>query len=640
MARWLSAEGIAATVCVATAYGEEVLPPMSQITVRTGRLDEEGMSALLQQEAPLLVIDATHPYATEVTKNIRAACKKAGIACLRLLRKESAFNEEDVRIFPDAEAAATWLEGQQGNILLTTGLKELSVFARAISEKSRLFARVLLQEGLFDVMEQYGLAKKQLLCMQGPFSAEMNVATLHMTKAAFLVTKESGKAGGFEEKVAAAKEAGAVCVVIGRPLEEDGYAMDQVQEKVRELWAPSKDITLAGIGMGSVEGMTVEVQEALKNADCIIGAARMLEATAPFQKPTACLYKAEEIAAFVEAHPQYRRIVIALSGDVGFYSGAKKLLQQFPDARVLCGISTVSYFAARLGLAWEEMALCSSHGRWQNLAGALRENKNVFVLASDENSIRGLAARVTSLGFGDVTMHVGMDFSYATEKIASAPAREWMNFSGEKGVYAVIFENENAKNKPAWAGIADDAFLRGQVPMTKEEVRVISLSKLQLTKEALLYDIGAGTGSVTVEAARLLSKGMVYAVEQKEEAAALIEENCRRFGCENVAVVRGKAPEALADLPAPTHAFIGGSGGNMKEILAALTEKNPAVRVVVNCIAMETQAAVLAAAAALDLEIKDLVQISTAKAKSVGAYHMLQAQNPVMIFTLQAKEER
>ena len=169
--------------------------------------------------------------------------------------------------------------------------------------------------------------------------------------------------------------------------------------------------------------------------------------------------------------------------------------------------------------------------------------------------------------------------------------------------------------------------------MTKCEVRSISLSKLRLTCDAVVWDVGAGTGSVSVEAALQAADGEVYAIEKKEEAVKLLKENKRKFGADNLTVVQGFAPEALLELPVPSHAFIGGSSGNLKEILEILLARNPGVRIVINAIALETVAEAVECLKTLPVCDTDIVSVSVGKAKEVGSYHMMMGQNPVYIIS-------
>jgi len=668
LTEFLTEQQIPAVVCVATDYGEALLTENEQIRVRTGRMDCGEMAALIREERPLAVIDATHPYADAVTENIRRACEQEKTDVYRLLRQESVSEQtEGMRFFENAAGAADWLCGKQGNILLTTGMKELSVFAERPELRDRLFVRTLPQAEVFAQIETYGLSGKQMICMQGPFSREMNAATLRMTDAKYLVTKESGRIGGFGEKAEAARECGAVCLVIRRPASEPGFSADEIRRIIIRLWREKsrknsevrgceaqetpheisadkrRRVTILGIGMGSDDNMTVEAVAACRESDCIIGANRMLETLRRFEKPMVSLYRSDEIASYMESHPEYRKFAVAFSGDIGFYSGARKLIEaltdsqndQHTDIRLLCGISSVVYFASRLRMAWEDMALVSSHGREQNLVSAVRQNRKIFTLASDAKSIRSIAEKLELFGLGDVKVYVGADLSYPTEHIYEGKAADFVCFD-RTGVFSAVICNEQAGRETVTHGIPDEVFVRGNVPMTKEEVRSISLSKLRLTRDAIVYDVGAGTGSVSVECARMADRGRVYAIEWKEDAWKLIAENRKQFAVPNLEIVAGRAPEKLNNLPAPTHAFIGGSGGSLKNILRTLVRKNPDVRIVINCITLETVSETMEAANELHMEIEDITSVSIAKSKPVGSYHMMTARNPVTIITLQA----
>ena len=184
-------------------------------------------------------------------------------------------------------------------------------------------------------------------------------------------------------------------------------------------------------------------------------------------------------------------------------------------------------------------------------------------------------------------------------------------------------------------GIPDEEFIRGDVPMTKSEVRTISMAKLDLPADAIVYDIGAGTGSVSVECALAAYDGQVYAIEKEADAAELIRQNKVKFGCENLQVIEGLAPDALEDLPIPTHAFIGGSSGNLQEILAVLLRKNPDVRIVVNAVTVETMTEAAECAKYFGFTEYETVSVNIARSRKLGRYHMMTAQNPVSVITLQ-----
>lgn len=178
----------------------------------------------------------------------------------------------------------------------------------------------------------------------------------------------------------------------------------------------------------------------------------------------------------------------------------------------------------------------------------------------------------------------------------------------------------------------DEEFIRAKVPMTKAEIRAIVLSKLELQKASVLYDIGAGTGSVSIEASFQIPDGVVYAVEQKGHAVELIQSNCEKFRTKNVSVIHGKAPEALIDLPKPTHAFIGGSSGTVKSVVELIREKNQEARFVVTAITMETLAQITGLVNQLKLDA-EFLSVQVSKTHKVGAYHMMKGENPIYIVT-------
>jgi len=183
-------------------------------------------------------------------------------------------------------------------------------------------------------------------------------------------------------------------------------------------------------------------------------------------------------------------------------------------------------------------------------------------------------------------------------------------------------------------GIPDELFLRGKVPMTKAEVRCVTLTKARLNDSHLIWDIGAGTGSISIEAALASVKGKVYAVEKEADAVSLIRKNSELFGAGNVAVIQGMAPEALSGLPAPDRVFIGGSGGNLREIMKPVFEKlSRGGRVVINAVVLETFMEAVEIMQEYGFTGVDITQVSVAKAVDLGRVHMFKSHNPVFIIS-------
>lgn len=183
-------------------------------------------------------------------------------------------------------------------------------------------------------------------------------------------------------------------------------------------------------------------------------------------------------------------------------------------------------------------------------------------------------------------------------------------------------------------GIADEAFIRGEIPMTKQEVRILTLTKARIQPEDCILDIGAGTGSLSVEAALLAPEGKVYAVERKKEGVDLIRKNAAKFQAANLTAVAGEAPDALKGMPWCDVILIGGSGRCLEGILTeADALLNPGGRLVVNCITIETLYETLQWMKPRENYASDVVQVQVTRLNQVGAYHMAQALNPIYIMT-------
>lgn len=634
LCRFLSEHQISVYACAATEYGGKALTETPYLHIHTGRLSREEMEAFFLKEAPNFVLDATHPYAAEVTDNIKSACEKTGFFYQRVLREQGRQAEKAVYV-ESTEAAAEFLNTTEGNVLLTTGSKELKKFLGVKDYKERLYARVLSLPSVMEECSAAGFEGKHLIGMQGPFSRELNEAMLRQFHCRYLVTKDSGKAGGFQEKIDAAFSCGAIPVIIGRPLKEEGLSLVECKKWLSQKFGFSlkPQITLLGIGMGSRDTLTIEGEKALEKAELLIGARRIADSVKMPHHTVIYEYDSEKILKCIEENSQYEHIVIALSGDVGFYSGAKKLLHNLgEDTRVICGISSVVYFMAKVGLSWDDAKIVSAHGRNCNLVSLICHSKKVFSILGTKDGISSLAGRLVSYGMGDVLLYVGENLSYENEKIFVKPAKELVSYEGDT-LCVVCAYNENASELMSTHGIKDECFIRGKAPMTKEEVRTVSLMKLGLSEDSVCYDVGAGTGSVSVEMALRAHQGKVYAIEKKEDALALILENKKKFAADNLEIVGGCAPEAMEELPVPTHAFIGGSSGNLKEIIRLLLNKNPEVKIVINCITLETVGEAMEAIREFDFQEKDIVQMSVSRSKEVGRYHMMMGENPIYIFT-------
>ena len=645
LASRLAGSQVAADVFVATEYGKEEIPKAENLQVHDGRVDENQMEKLFQEKKYDLILDATHPFAVVVTANIREAAEKTGTPLLRILRDKIS-DGSDCRIITveNIQSAVDFLKTTEGPVFVTTGSKELSAFLALPDWETRIYARVLSMPETCADMGFYG---SHLIAMQGPFAEDLNVAMMKAVHAKWMVTKESGKAGGFEEKVSAAKKAGVGLVVIGRPAEE-GISLEEGIAYLEEHFAlgrsaensGKRQVFLIGTGPGSESYLTGEAKKRLDKCDLIVGASRCVRQLESFHKPVFEAYQPEKIADYLDAHPEVQVICGAMSGDTGFYSAAEKLgavLERRGNytVEVIPGISSVGYFFAKIRRPWDHAKLFSMHGQAANFALELKRSGSAFILGGGADFYETICGQLIDLGMQETKLFAGENLTLKDEQIFEATPESLTDRKAPS--LAVLYAEWTGPRRPLSHGISDEAFTRGNVPMTKMEVRTVSVAKLELTENSVLYDVGAGTGSVSVECAGLSDSVKVYAIEKNPEAVELLHENCKKFALTNVKIIAGTAPEALEDLPAPTHVFIGGSSGKMEEVIALCLKKNPETRFVVNLITPESLAAVLEAAKTLPVTEPDLVTLTAARSKKVGSSHLMMGQNPVWIVTFEGK---
>lgn len=394
------------------------------------------------------------------------------------------------------------------------------------------------------------------------------------------------------------------------------------------------NVTLIGMGSGQPENLTLQGLAALRQADLILGARRLLAVLpAGCTENRAAAYRPDEVAELLQASGA-ENAVLVYSGDTGFYSGASSMMEKLEAlgvrARVLPGLSSIQLLAAALGRPWQGWNLVSAHGRTCDPVAECMQGRPTFFLTGGSEDPATLCAQLAAEGFGDVQGVVGQCLGTPEEKLFRGSVKELA--AGRFNSLSVLLV-EAAEVLPRRApGLPDEAFERGDVPMTKQEVRAAVLAKLAVRPEDILWDVGAGTGSVSVELALAAPRGRVYAVECRPEGCVLIKANREKFRTRNLVLVEGLAPDALSDLPAPDAVFIGGSKGSLAAIVDAALDKNPDARICVSAIALETLSAAVAALTAKGRTVQ-VSQIAVSRAKAVGGLHLMMAQNPIYLIT-------
>lgn len=410
-----------------------------------------------------------------------------------------------------------------------------------------------------------------------------------------------------------------------------------------------RKVTIIGAGPGNPDLLSRAALDAIDIADVVIGAHRALAGIDVPPDVVRCeLVKTADIVAALTDAASWQRAVVVMTGDVGLFSGARRLVEALSgnaqvDVRVIPGISSASYLAARLARPWQDWRFASAHGVACDIVAEAERAGELFLVTSGGEDPSRLSGELVQAGFGDARVTVAERLSYPDERITCATASEiagqtfddlnvmLIDFAGGAGSPAGASRAASSRWPYASSGIPDELFIRGDVPMTKQEVRAVALAKLRITATDTVWDVGAGTGSVSIEAALVARAGSVWAVERNAAGVRLIRENADAFGCGNVHAVPGVAPEALVKLPVPDAVFVGGSAGELPSIVEAALEKNSQVRLCVPCVTVETLTEACALLSGSRFKGFEACRVSAARAEAVGSHHLMKAQNPVFL---------
>lgn len=444
ISEYLTSNQIHHIVCVATNSGEFVMEKSIYADIRVDRLNEKEIEAFLGEIEDACVIDATHPYAKEVTENIIEACNRLSVKYVRVKRIENDFYSnasDDIHYYENMGEFSNILSKLEGNILLTTGSKELKLLSIDEGLKEKVYVRVLPNLNSIKLCNEAGIDEKHILAMYGPHSEELNIAIIKQYNIRHIVTKSSGSVGGFEEKVKAARQEGCTLHIIKRPQEDGGITVseciwwlaDILHSKIVKGSVKLK-VSLVGVGMGDTKTLTIEGSEAIKNADILFGASRMIEKYQNTHE-TVAIYTANEIISFLEnritnCNKCELKVSVLFSGDTGIYSGASKLYASLMDwgkcseIKIIPGISSFSAFAAALGVDYSGARLESIHGKSDDIPTrerlidiACSGRDNIFLLMSGKEDFIILKDILANRIDGNTGIDIGYMLSYPEQQI-------------------------------------------------------------------------------------------------------------------------------------------------------------------------------------------------------------------------------
>lgn len=440
------------------------------------------------------------------------------------------------------------------------------------------------------------------------------------------------------------------------------------------------DIALVGAGMGSESCLTKEVKNLIDNADIVFGAARLSNSFGDSDRQNVIdTYRVNDMIEKLEEADKDIKAVFIYSGDSGFYSGAEAAYLRVKEwaeekkkenadlnvnIEIKAGISSVSYLASRIGISWQDAKLYSLHGREYKgrvpeVIESARYNEKTFVLLSGASDVIRLTDEI--LNIKNVILYLGYHLSYDDEEvmiITPDKKEEFLKGEIKEGLYTAFIQNVSPETKYFSYGIPTEEYIREEnVPITKEEVREIVLSKLRLFRGCTFYDIGGGTGGVTVDVAKISPDIKVISIEKRPERTELIRKNIDKFGLRNVTPLTGNAAETLALFDEnnlvkndneyenyvreiiknnpPDRVFIGGTEGQFRDIIRELKKFGRKIRVCMTAVTLETRNEIFKLADEDTVDDLSVVEVNISKLVRLGKQHMMKAENGILVATFQ-----
>lgn len=391
-----------------------------------------------------------------------------------------------------------------------------------------------------------------------------------------------------------------------------------------------KKVYIVGIGMEGRQTLTQQAQKAIDSADCLIGAERMLKPFSDISKNKLTSWDSSEISDYVMS-TSFDTYAVLMSGDCGYFSGTENLLKALPEGvetEIINGISSPVYFCGKLQIPWQDIPTVNLHGETANVVRIAAMNRRCFFLLGGKLTVKNICKQLCKYGMGDIYVYIGEMLGYPQERILKGSARDFTEID-IKSLSVMMTENSYPETHIR-SGIPDEEFIRGKVPMTKSEIRSLVISKLGIAPSDIVWDIGCGTGSVSVEMALQCYKGTVYSIDLNPEAIELTKQNALKFRCDNIDISLGSAPEITEHFLTPDKIFIGGSKGNLQDIISTAIRRNPKVIILITAVSLETIYEAMNGLSEHDFNVA-ITQASITRTKQIACHTMLSAQNPVFI---------
>ncbi|GFE56507.1 precorrin-6y C5,15-methyltransferase (decarboxylating) subunit CbiE [Geobacter sp. AOG1] len=404
---------------------------------------------------------------------------------------------------------------------------------------------------------------------------------------------------------------------------------------------PQQKVYLVGAGIAGWEGFGAKALEVINKADVLIGHQRHLDIFPDFAGEKQVLGDLSLMLDFLKKTE--KRVVVLGSGDPNFFGVGRFLLRNLSKERIeiFPNVTSIQYAFARIKEPWDDAIFVSVHGR--GLKGAIDRiiaAEKVAILTDETNSPAAIARELIARGAEGYDAWLCEDLGMAGEKFTKTDVKGLVDIPASAlNILILIKAWEPSLTQYPLIGIDDEEFATAKKLITKQEVRAVTLGKLQLQDDLVMWDIGAGSGSVSIEASNLLPNGRIFALEKNPQYLAFIRDNLKKFVARNVMLIETYAPEGLDDLPDPDRIFIGGSGGMLEEIIDAVSRRlKPEGRIVLNAVTLDTLTKAVEFLEDHGYTV-EVTCVNIAKTRGLTEYKMFEAHNPVYIVAAWKGEE-
>jgi len=394
-------------------------------------------------------------------------------------------------------------------------------------------------------------------------------------------------------------------------------------------------IFLVGAGIAGWEGFGSRALEVVDKSEVLIGHQRHLDIFPDFRGTKMVLGGLSELLDFLK--DTRKKVTLLASGDPTFFGISRFLLRNLPKERIeiFPNVTSMQYAFARIKEPWDDAIFVSAHGRGMHAAvDRIVSVEKACVLTDSINTPAAIAAELIERGAEGYEAWLCEDLGLETERFTRTDVRGLLGMEASAlNILILIKTYEPNLEQYPLIGIADDEFLTSKKLITRQEVRAVTLAKLQLQDGLVMWDIGAGSGSVSIEASNLMPGGRIFALEHNPQCVSFIAENLKKFCARNVKLMDACAPDGLEELPDPDRVFVGGAGGSLEEIVDMVGRRlKPDGLVVLNAVTLDTLSKSVEFLEDHGFQV-EVTCVNISKTRKLTEFKLFEAQNPVFIIT-------